>query len=83
MKQYEYKSLSDKPLIAMSSPQQFAEWMVKTMNRWGAEGWMLLQVSTPQVNNQLTGDLLALGCRELLPPAPKQVLPDDVTNLRG
>lgn len=49
----------------MSSPQHFAEWMLKTLNAWGAEGWLLLQVSTPQVNNQLTGDLLALGCREL------------------
>lgn len=52
-------------MIVISSPKEFSEWMVKTMNRWGSEGWLLLQISTPQVNNQLTGDLLALGVREL------------------
>ncbi len=72
MKRYEYRQLHDRPLLQLSTPAQFSEWMLKTINRWGAEGWFLVQVTTPQVNNQLTGDLIALGSREL-PPDPAEL----------
>lgn len=83
MKQYEYKQLHDKPFITMTDPKQFAEWMLKTMNKWGSEGWMLVQISTPQINNQLTGDLMALGCREIQEKTPVQEMPDVVPTLRA
>lgn len=83
MKRFEYKQLHDRPFITIADPKAFGEWMMKTLNKWGAEGWLVLQVTTPQVNNQLTGDLMALGCRELPPAAPVQQLPEDIPTLRS
>lgn len=65
MKRYEYKKLQDKPLLAITDPQSFENWMLQTLNRWGAEGWRAVQVTTPIVGNQLTGDLIVLAEREV------------------
>lgn len=65
-RKFEYKNFHEKPLLQLS-PQQFADFMIDTMNKLGAEGWEMVSCVTPQVGQQLTGDLLILAKREIQP----------------
>lgn len=48
---------------------QFADFIIETLNKMGRDGWEVVQIATPQVGQQLTGDILVLAKREL-PPLP-------------
>lgn len=65
MTKYEYKNLHTRPIIAMGSAQEFSEWVLKTLNVWGSQGWLALQINTPTTKEGFTGDLFVLAVRVL------------------
>jgi hypothetical protein len=81
MKRYEYKNLHERPLLTMGSPLEFQEWVLKTLNHWGSQGWLAISAQTPATQQGFTGDLFVLAARELPEMAPVQAMPDVLHDL--
>jgi hypothetical protein len=49
----------------MGTAAEFQEWVMKTLNNWGRDGWLAISVQTPAAQQGFTGDLFVLAVREM------------------